>query len=207
MQIKKCKHYRGGLVGAVPLAILLSFPMHAEARDGLFFGVGAGWSGNNVKIDLDQMVEIDGIAADGMAGMAFAGYGWQGVHGFFAVEANLGTRTADAEIKAGMLGKAELEASTSYGLGVLIGSTLEGVSPYLRLGWQVANYEVKDFQSDDQNHDGFRYGVGTLLPLRNDLDLRLEWSQTRYGEEDYFDSGITLEPTENLFSLALSLHY
>ncbi|MCC4310020.1 porin family protein [Alcanivorax marinus] len=206
MKLRKAKFFGVWAVGVIPLVAMLALPGNAQAREGLFLGVGAGWSGSDVEMDFGQGIEINGIAADGLAGLAFAGYGWRGRRGFFAVEANMSARNADAEIRAPG-GKGKVESSTSYGLGVLLGSELEAASPYLRLGWQVANYEVQDLQSDDQDHNGFRYGLGALLPLQEGLDMRLEWTQTRYGAEKYFQNQLEVEPTENLFSVALSLRY
>ncbi|GAA5129363.1 outer membrane beta-barrel protein [Alloalcanivorax gelatiniphagus] len=206
MKVRERRTFAAWCAGVIPLAAVLALPVNAEAREGLFLGVGAGWSGSDVQLDAGPALDIDGAAADGLAGIAFAGYGWRGRQGFFAVEANMGARNADADINFSG-GKISVESSTSYGLGVLLGGTLEGATPYLRLGWQVSNYEVNAFQSDDQDHDGFRYGLGALLPLQEDLDMRLEWTQTRYGAEKYFQDQLEVEPTENLFSVALSLRY
>lgn len=49
--------------------------------------------------------------------------------------------------------------------------------------------------------------LGALLPLQENLDMRLEWNQTRYGEEDYFDGALELKPTESLFTVGVSLRY
>lgn len=201
-------------VGVFLLLVGVALPYQALARSGGFMGVQAGWSSNDAEVaegfqfGADYLeARIDGISADGMAGGAFLGYGWQGINGFFAVEANLGVSSADADIKVTASSGSDtvsLEAGVNHGLGVLMGMHAEGATPYLRLGWQVARYEM---QSDKQTHDGFRYGLGALIPLRDRLDLRMEWTQTRFGSESYFDDTVEIEPTESLFSVGISSRF
>lgn len=88
-----------------------------------------------------------------------------------------------------------------------MGMHVEGATPYLRLGWQAARYEMEGADSDEQTHDGFRYGVGALIPLRDRLDLRMEWTQTRFGSEPYSNDTVEVEPTESLFSVGVSSRF
>jgi len=192
------------------MGLALGMSSQAVAREGAFLGAGAGWSSNKVEVSAGDAANLDGLAADGLGGTVFVGYGWRSIHGFFAIEANMGMRDAEAEEtvrSGGATLKTRVESDLSYGLGVLLGGRLEGATPYLRLGWQTSNYEINGPASDDQDHDGVRYGVGALLPLQDNLDMRLEWNQTRYSEEEYFDGGLELEPTESLFTVGLSLRY
>ena len=200
MKTQKGKTQLRMCLAAGSLALVLGLPSQAMAREGVFFGAAAGWSNNDVELAGGD------VSVDGAGGSMFAGYGWQSIHGFFAVEGNIGIRNAEGDLIA--FSDSSIESDMSYGLGVLLGGRLEGATPYLRLGWQTSNYELKGgADSDDQDHDGIRYGIGALLPLQRNLDMRLEWSQTRYSEESYFDGALELEPTESLFTVGLSLHY
>ncbi|MBL7252067.1 outer membrane beta-barrel protein [Alloalcanivorax marinus] len=213
MKKQNGKNRLGVYMVAGSLALVLGLPSQVMAREGGFIGAGMGWSSNHVEMSssaLGARYNLDGLAADGLGGSIFAGYGWRSIHGFFAIEANMGMRDAEAEEtlrSGGVTDKAQVESDVSYGLGILLGGRLEGATPYLRLGWQTSNYEVSGADSDDQDHDGIRYGVGALLPLQENLDMRLEWNQTRYGEEDYFDGALELKPTESLFTVGVSLRY
>jgi hypothetical protein len=103
--------------GAMGLALGMS--SQAVAREGAFLGAGAGWSSNKVEVGTGGAANLDGLAADGLGGTVFAGYGWRSIHGFFAIEANMGMRDAEAEEtvrSGGATLKTRVESDVSYGL-------------------------------------------------------------------------------------------
>lgn len=218
MKIKWTKNIikTGGLV-----FVGMMLAMGAQAREGGFAGVQGGWMDSNTELTLEEpgvgKVSIDGLDADGFVGGAFIGYGWRGISGFFAVEANLGVSNAKADLKDGDY-KGELEAGTTYGAGVLMGRDLVGDGAvFLRLGWQETEFELSERYpsmgyawSKEKRHGGPRAGIGVVLPASPTLDWRLEWYKTWYEDLDYSDvpgMEVVLEPTESIFSAGVSFRF
>ena len=212
-----------GIVSFIAATTAVLAAPSAVAREGGFMGVHAGWLDAATDINMivagDSEARVESVAVDGGAGGAFVGYGWEGMHGFLALEANLGLNAGTSKLSAGNL-EGRLESGPTYGLGALMGLNLNGgMATYLRVGWQVGKYELKirdadpvdGFSaSDEKTHDGLRVGVGTLIPLTERTDVRLEWGKTFHSREDYFRDDadrVTIKPRESHFMVGVSTRF
>lgn len=179
--------------------------------------IGAQLGHEDFKIDFTDKepgfgdLKSEGLGASGYSGGVYGGLRFGGDDGFFAVELNYSS--SNAEYKDSFEGsETTIEAGTGYGLGFLVGTTLDKAKLYARLGGQRTDFDIKDGIGTDSIEDempwGFRFGVGAELPLDDVLSLRADWSRTFYdeiiSENPFTGREFTYEPEQTLFQIGIT---
>lgn len=221
---------------ALTSATLFGFAATAQAAPEFFVGAEAGYQNIDMEASLSasnntfQYGGSEDYSMSGVSGGIFAGMKFNVNNRFYlAPEVNLGTSNAkggisysESDISGYSYSESyELEAGTSYGLGLLAGfNVTEATSIYGRLGYQRTNFELTESSfnsfsgsesfSGDEDLNGVRYGVGIETALTPVVALRLDWSQTQYSDYSYtteFDEKATLDPTESQFKVGVSYRF
>lgn len=219
---------------ALTSATLFGFAATSQAATELFIGAEAGYQNIDVENSAgysDQFSQFNAstdTSLTGMSGGIFAGVKYNISNSFYlATEVNIGTSNAKGgtslsnNYQGGSYSEsAELEAGTSYGVGLLAGFNItEATSLYGRLGYQRTNFELTESYNDsfygsesvsgDEDLNGVRYGVGIETALTPTVALRLDWSQTQYSDysETYEGETFKIDPTESQFQVGVSYRF
>ena len=200
------------------IASALMLVSSAVTAEGLYGGVGLGWSDTQYTYIEKETgfgnLEID-YGASGPATSLFGGYRLNLNNDLLlAFEVNVALSSAKGEDKFEDF-SFKSEQKAGYGIAALLGSRLGDNLIYGRLGYQMTAYEVTlsepgFSESWKETHGGIRLGLGAELPLNDRVMLRLDWSRTWHSEETYLSEpgfSIAFEPEESLFQAALVLQY
>ncbi|MFD2191104.1 outer membrane protein [Pistricoccus aurantiacus] len=174
----------------------------------------------SVSAEVNQGSTTSAAYADqdlsGIQGGLFAGMKFTLANDFFiAPEINVGTSNADGKLRTDNV-NVKAEAKESYGAGLLAGlEATRNTDVYARVGYQRTKFEVRQSvdgagsRTEDDNYNGFRYGVGVQTAIAPQMDLRLDWSQTSYSDNSYKESGskVKFDPTENLVQLGIAYNF
>jgi opacity protein-like surface antigen len=77
---------------------------------------------------------------------------------------------------------------------------------YARLGWQRANLEYSiDGLKSDQDHDGFRVGLGAEVAMAGDWLLRMDYAHTMY--DDVTIGAAKFEPDNDVFRIGIARQF
>lgn len=201
-------------------------PAHAATPSG-YAGLAIGW--NDTQMEADSTANVAGNAIretteDGLTGPAFGallGLKLPISTGYVGVEANVTDSSSETEGQATLNGNVDfayaITSDLSYGLNIQLGTDVNATTRlYGLVGVQQTEFGVKQEGiasfDDDETLTGVRFGFGLETDVTDMLAIRFQWTQTQYEDFTLSDSdpvanlseSIEYEPTENLFSVALT---
>lgn len=159
----------------------------------------AGFYGASSNIDTNP--EADGMDFGVFAGLKFEQLTQTNLAFTGAIEIFLGGSDVEAENNATFEKKIERGISLRPGLAFKPARNFK-INPYAILGYRHAEFELSNATTSiTDDFSGFELGLGTSLILLDNLDFRLEYTRTFYGES----SGLDME--EDSFRLGLAYHF
>ena len=198
---------------AISLALALGVPFAGAAHAatpfvGPYVGGQLGYSVYDIENTFPG-VSFEGLSASGGEGGLFAGWGMKPSPVTYAgveVEYNW----SGAEYTDNFFGL-KVEDDSNYGISGRLGwLPSNNVMLYGRLGWQRAEieYDYGGGLKFDQDHDGFRAGLGVEVAMMGNWLMRLDYAHTVYddvtnniGVPDKF------EPVNDVFRLGFALQF
>ena len=203
---------------AVSLALVLGASVagtsHAAPSpfQGPYVGAQLGYSVYDFKLTTPTET-LDGVSAKGADGGVYAGWGMlmsPAYYGGLEAEYNWSGAKHDTTLPGA---SGEIKDKDNYGLSARLGwLPSDNVMLYGRAGWQRVSV---DYSGDvagigantaNQDHDGFRLGVGTEVAMANNWMMRLEYDHTWYNKET-ITPGAQSDPRNDLFRVGLGYRF
>ncbi|MQM38787.1 hypothetical protein KBTX_02807 [wastewater metagenome] len=191
---------------AVASALSLASAAHAAGQfDGAYIGGQLGYA----SYDLDVSGggdSIEGLSATGARGGLFVGTGMMRNGWYMGFQADAASSSSDTSISTGS-DNLKIDAQEEYGIDARLGRQLaNGVLLYGIAGWQQTNFELTvNGNSDDDDFNGFRFGVGIDIVAGERLFTRLEYTQAVYDKESYGDTEV--DPQAQGFNIGVGYRF
>ncbi len=205
-------------------AIAATFSSLAFAEPKGYVGVQLGHNSTVLDVTesaMDMQSRIKSFSANGAVGSVLGGVEFDiGNNLFTAVEANLGSgrtnMTMTDQVNAD-IDRSRFKSRWNYGVAGLLGTQVnDSTRVFASLGYQWAETRLRVSDNhtdgvgfantDDQNFDGVRAGIGMQSNLNAQTAIRVDWNHTRYssysrnlGPNDV----MRIRPSENLFKAGL----
>ena len=187
------------------------------------FYVGAGGGYQLVEADLDNvpldgcchdLLNINGVSANGWLGVVRGGFDWQPSNSPFLIGLFGGYSWGQSEFSAhvgdDLVGHGTLKPT--WHAGARLGYVLPNKSLlYVGAGWQQAELATKLVEPSTHTLDGKMFLAGFETPLAPTLTLSAEYNYTRYGDvtwencEDPEIAKQTASPDAHVFMLRLNV--
>ena len=202
---------------AVSLALALGMTVAGAAHaaspfEGPYVGAQVGYSVYDFKLTTPAET-IDGVSGRGVDGGVYAGWGmlfdptW---YGGFEAEYDWSGAKHTTTFSGG---NGEIKDKDNYGISARLGwLPSSNVMLYGRLGWQRASLDYSGFVAGvgagttNNDHDGFRLGVGTDVAMTSNWLMRLDYNHTWYGK-DTITPGAESEPNNDLFRVGVAYRF
>lgn len=177
---------------------------------GPYVGAQIGYSVYDIQEDSPSL-SSEGISASGAEGGLYGGWGMKLTPTTYAgIEAEYNWSGAEHTTTAGSTA-VEIEDADNYGISGRLGwLPSSNVMLYGRLGWQRAtlDYTFSDpggSAAFDQDHDGFRVGLGAEVAMTSNLLMRMDYAHTMYDDVSF--GGANFEPDNDVFRVGVGYQF
>lgn len=198
---------------AISVAFALGLPFAgatyaATPFVGPYVGGQIGYSVYDIEETLASF-SIEGLSASGAEGGVYGGWGMKFSPTTYAgVEVEYSWSGAE---HTDNLFDFRIEDTDNYGISGRVGwLPSSNVMLYARLGWQRASleYDYGGGLKFDQDHDGFRVGLGTEVAMTSDWLLRMDYAHTMYDDVTN-NIGVSdeFEPSNDVFRIGIARQF
>jgi outer membrane immunogenic protein len=192
----------------ISVALALGLPLAGGAYAatpfvGPYVGAQIGYSVYDIDASLPAQGSIEGFSGSGAEGGLYGGWGTQFAPALYGgVEAEYSWSGAEHTTNG-----FKIEDDSNYGISGRVGwLPSSNTMLYARLGWQRANLEYSiDGLKSDQDHDGFRVGLGAEVAMTGDWLLRMDYAHTMY--DDVTIGAAKFEPDNDVFRIGIARQF